>query len=127
MDITLDVSQLHRLAADIRAHSRKTPSAAVQVVAKGALNIKGDWRKAWAGMAHAPYLPAAITYDTTVGRTSIEAEIGPDKDRRQGALGSIVEFDTTNNGPNPGGAPALEREEPKYVSAVEQLTQDLLK
>jgi hypothetical protein len=125
MDI--DTSQLQKLAADIRAHSRNTPAAAVQVVAKGALNIKADWRKAWAGLAHAPYLPAAITYDTTVRVSSIEAEIGPDKDRRQGALGNIVEFGTSKNGPRPGGAPALAREEPKYVSAVEKLTQGLLK
>jgi hypothetical protein len=127
MDITLDASRLHQLAAEIRAHSRKTPAAAVQVVAKGALNIKNDWRKAWAGLAHAPHLPAAITYDTTVRRTSIEAEIGPDKDRRQGALGNLIEFGSVKNGPRPGGAPALEREEPKYVSAIETLTQDLLR
>jgi hypothetical protein len=123
-DVTVDVSQLTKLAADLRAHSRKTPAAAVQVVSKGALNIKNDWRKAWSGLAHAPSLPAAITYDTTIRVSDVEAEIGPDKARRQGSLGNIVEFGTAKNPPNPGGAPALEREEPRFVKAAEDLVKD---
>ena len=124
--VKVDVSQLTRLAADLRAHSRETPAAAVQVVAKGALNVKNDWRRAWAGIGHAPALPAAVTYDTKVTTRSVEAEIGPDKARRQGALGNIIEFGTSKNPPRPGGGPALEREAPRFEQAVEDIARGLL-
>jgi hypothetical protein len=121
----VDISQLTKLAADLRSHSRKTPAAAVAVVSKGALNVKNDWRKAWSGIGHAPALPAAVTYETKVNLRSVEAEIGPDKDRRQGALGNIIEFGTSKNGPRPGGAPALEREASRFEAAAAALLDPL--
>jgi hypothetical protein len=125
-DVSVDASQLHALAEDIRRHSRETPSKLVPVVAKGALNIKNDWRAAWAGIGHAPDLPNAVTYDVKPGKASIEAEIGPDKGRRQGALGNIIEFGTSKTGPRPGGPPALEAEEPRFVTAVEKIAAGIL-
>lgn len=120
-----DISQLTKLATDLRTHSRKTPAAAVAVVSKGALNVKNDWRKAWSGIGHAPALPNAVTYDTKVTLRSVEAEIGPDKGRRQGALGNIIEFGTSKNAPNPGGGPALEREASRFEAAAVALLDPL--
>lgn len=90
-----------------------------KVVERAAVNIKKDWQQRWSGIAHAPALPAAITYDPldwAVG--SVRTEIGPDKQRRQGALGNIIEFGTKNNGPIPGGLPALAAETPRFEKAV---------
>lgn len=126
-DVEVDLSQLTQLVADLRSHSRKTPAAAALVVAKGARNIKQDWARTWAGLRHAPALAAAVTYDTNITRGGVEAEIGPDKNRRQGALGNIVEFGTAKNGSIPGGAPALDREEPKFEAAVGVIVAGLLK
>lgn len=125
-DVSIDVSQLTALAADLRQHSRETPSKLVPVVAKSALNVKRDWQRAWSGLEHVPDIPAAITYDTTVRAREVEAEIGPDKSRPQGALGNILEFGTSNNGPIPGGPPALAAEEPRFVSAIEKIAAGIL-
>lgn len=115
MDVT--VTGLRELIADLEKAEHIDP-AVRGVVARGALNIKKDWATRWSGIAHAPALPRAITYDTTVQRDSVSAEIGPDKDRSQGALGNIIEFGTSKNSPIPGGLPALAAEEPKFLKAL---------
>jgi hypothetical protein len=89
-----------------------------KVVSRGALNIKNDWRARWSGHRHIPHLPSAITYDLTSHGEVHEAEIGPDKTRTQGPLGSIIEFGTRNNAPMPGGRPAGRAEEPRFVRAA---------
>jgi hypothetical protein len=125
-DVQVDISQLTALAADLRKHSRETPSKLVPVVSKGALNIKNQWRATWAGLSHLPALAAAVTYDVTVRASEIEAEIGPDKGRAQGPLGNIAEFGTVKNAPRPGGAPALAAEEPRFVNAIEKIAAGIL-
>lgn len=96
------------------------------VVEKGALNIKEDAKNRVSGLAHAPAYPSAITYDMTYGLGSIEAEIGPDKGRRQGALGNLLEFGSVNNAPIPHMGPALRAEEPKFTEAMEAMAARLL-
>jgi hypothetical protein len=125
--VSIDASQLQALADDIRAGSRAVVKDARAAVNKGAVNIKNDWRREWAGLSHAPALAAAITYDVKVAGRGIEAEIGPDPSRRQGPLDNIIEFGTVNNAPHPGGAPALRREEPRFVKAAEDLIAGILK
>lgn len=125
-DVSIDVSQLRALAEDLRRHSRQTPAKLVPVVSRGALNIKREWQRSWAGLSHLPALASAVTYDTKVGVSSIEAEIGPDKGRPQGPLGNIAEFGSVKNAPHPGGAPALRNEEPRFLSAVEKIAGGLL-
>jgi hypothetical protein len=117
----VEITGLRELqAALIRAES-KTLAAVEGVVAKGALNIKNDWRQRWSGIGHAPALPAAVTYDMTYWFGSVGAEIGPDKGKPQGPLGNLIEFGSVNNAPIPGGLPALQAEEPKYVRSLEDL------
>jgi hypothetical protein len=88
-----------------------------KVVGRGALNIKNDWRDRWMGFRHAPALPYAVSYDLD-DKGGIGAEIGPDKGRRQGALGNLLEFGSQNNAPHPGGQPALDAEAPRFEQAV---------
>jgi hypothetical protein len=115
------IDGLRRLAADLDAAAHVAPEEARKVVAKGALNIKKDWRRAWTGLRHAPALPYAITYDTKLTGDRASAEIGPDKDRRQGALGNLIEYGSVKNAPIPGGLPALEREAPRFEKALTDL------
>lgn len=92
-----------------------------KVVERGALNIKNDWRRRWGGLTHAPALPYAVTYDVTREPGGVICgEIGPDKTKRQGALGNIIEFGSPTSAPHPGGAPALDTEEPRFLAQVEQ-------
>lgn len=108
--------------ADILVHAAGVaPAEARKVVAKGALNIKTDARKRASGLAHAPAYPNSITYETHETATSAWAEIGPDKDKRQGDLGNLLEYGSTNNAPRPHLGPAAETELPKFEAAMEAL------
>lgn len=114
-------SGLDGLAADLAKEARVAPAEARKVLQRGLLNIKNDWRKRWSGHPHAPRLPYSITYDSDLIGQRIDGEVGPDKDRPQGALGNLFEYGSVNNPPIPGGAPALETERPKYERAMEAL------
>lgn len=115
----IDSSEVGTLAADLGKAGAAGVDEATKVVKKGAHNIKTDSARRITGLAHAPAYPAAITYDVTFGWGTITAEIGPDKGRRQGALGNILEYGTVKNPPHPHLGPALDAEEPKYLAAIE--------
>ena len=93
-----------------------------KVTGKGGLNIKKDWQQTWSGHPHIRGLARAVSYDTTVRKAEFETEIGPDKNRPQGALGNLIEFgDAEGHAPIPAGLPALQAEEPRFVAAVEAM------
>ncbi len=97
------------------------------VVEKGAVNIKKDARKRIGGLAHARRYPYSITYDMRSSvMTGPTAEIGPDKSKRQGALGNILEYGTVNNPPHPHMRPAAEAELPKFERALQDLADKTL-
>lgn len=97
-----------------------------KVVAKGLLNIKRETRARWSDLAHAPSLPNAVTYETKVEGTLITGEVGPDKARRQGALGNFLEYGSVHNAPKPALGPALDAEDSRFAKALEDLGYDLL-
>lgn len=102
------------------------PDEAAKVVEKGALNIKNDARQRVTGLKHAPAYPRSITYDTFRDLRGPLAEIGPDKNKRQGALGNLIEYGSVNNPPRPHMRPAAEAEQPKFEKAMEDLGARLL-
>jgi hypothetical protein len=120
-----DVSDLLALADDQARVPDDLADGARAVVQRGALNIKRDWQRRWTGHSHAPALPRAVTYDTTASRTAATAEIGPDKNKPQGALGNLFEYGSVNNAPIPGGAPAAAAEQPRFERAAEQLATEV--
>ena len=122
-DFDLDLSEVDKLAADLHHRVGGVGADVAAVVRKGALNIKNESRQMISGLAHAPLYPQSITYDVTGdGRFgSVEAEIGPDKDKPQGALGNILEYGTANNAPFAHLGPALDRETPRFVKALEKI------
>jgi hypothetical protein len=124
--IRIEVDGLDELADSLRRVPERMPEEAKKVVSKGALNVKNDWRRRWSGLAHAPAIPRAVTYDIRASGSYIEAEVGPDKAKRQGALGNLLEFGSVNNAPIPGGAPALETESPRFTKALEDLAERLI-
>lgn len=113
------------LAADLGQAAAKALPEIRKVLQKGALNIKTDWRRTWTGLAHAPRLPYAITYDTEETATRVIAEIGADKEKRQGALANLIEYGSVNNAPIPGGARALRAEEPRFEKALGDVIEGL--
>lgn len=101
---------------------------AKKVVAKGALNIKTGAAERIDGLAHAPHYPKAITYDELDEADGPAAEVGPDKERKQGALGNILEHGAPeqNTPPRPHLAPAADEESPRFEKQLEELCARLL-
>jgi hypothetical protein len=126
MTITIEGEGFDELARALHDAAEKAPVEARKVVAKGAVNIKKEWRRRWSGYPHARALPYAVTYDLTSLGTAVAAEIGPDKAKRQGALGNLLEYGSIHNAPIPGGAPALEAEQPRFVKALEDMAERLI-
>lgn len=118
-DLSAWADQLGDAADQALPESRK-------VVVKGAINIKRTAKRRVSGLGHAPYYPAAITDDIEQSGTSVTAEIGPDKNRRQGALGNLLEFGSVNNPPIPHMAPATDAELPRFDRALDELGARLL-
>jgi hypothetical protein len=122
----VDTSELGLLTADLTRAALVAPVAVRPVVQRGAYNVKQGWRERWTGLVHAPYLPNAVTYDTDERPWGAEAEIGPDKDKTQGALGNLLEYGSVKNAPIPGGAPALEAELPDFEKYLGDVAEGLL-
>lgn len=111
---SIDGSDFSRLAADIR-HVPAVTSVYLRPAMEGiAAAIQDTARENATGLAHAPRFPSSITYDF-VGDSSgggalgafiarahdydLEVEIGPDKERPQGALGNLIEYGSVKNPP----------------------------
>lgn len=128
MRIDVSTSGLDRLVAgleDVPEGAHDNIRKAVTFTANG---IKKTARQFAGGIAHAPSYPSAITYDVDdqgVG-VGVSAEIGPDKDRRQGALGNILEYGTVNNPPYAHLGPALDRWSPDFTEGLEKAAADAL-
>jgi hypothetical protein len=112
----------HEVTALVDAISKASAPALkdiTAVVAKGALNIKKDAARRSSGLRHAPAYPRSITYDMHFSLRGPSAEIGPDKNRPQGALGNLIEYGSINNAPHPHMRPAADAEEPRFAKAIE--------
>jgi hypothetical protein len=120
------ITGLKELRADLEKYETEIVGEVRGVVAKGALNIKKDVRRAWANLRHAPALPRSVGYDVKVRGLTVTAEVGPDKSKRQGALGVFLEYGSVHNAPRPALAPAADAEEPRLASALEDINADLL-
>lgn len=128
--IQVDASELSKLSVDVGAvpgESGKNLFAAVEVTA---VNVRDTARENATGMAHAPAFPRSITYDIGAGYSllretfggggadSIQADIGPDKARPQGALGNLIEYGSINNPPQGIMHGALQANEADFERGV---------
>jgi hypothetical protein len=121
-----DASDVHKFAAELGAAAGDVPKKMRPVVQRGALNIKKQMQAEASGHRRFPAFPASISYDTQSSRSEISAEIGPDKDKRQGALGNILYFGTVKNTAVLNINAPLDNEEPKFLKAIEDAIEGLL-
>jgi hypothetical protein len=126
VSIRFDHGDVDKWALTLDRALSAVPEEAAKVVEKGALNIKQDAQRRIGRPAHAPAYANAISYDMRRAMRGPEAEIGPDKNKRQGDLGNLLEYGSTNNSPRPHVAPAAEAEVPKFEQAMEDLAASLL-
>ncbi|WP_045746391.1 hypothetical protein [Actinoplanes rectilineatus] len=124
--MSADTSEVRGLAEHLIRIADAAPADVRQVVAKGCLNIKTDARRRVEGLAHAPHYPRSITYETAQTPTGATGEVGPDKERRQGALGNLIEHGSINNPPKPHMGPAGEAEAPRFARALVDLGAELI-
>lgn len=125
----IDLTGLDALTTAIEGSRAVIEREGRAVVSKGALNVKNDWRSNAASSAgrHARLYPSSIGYDIAQSPGVVEAVIGPDKARPQGALGNLLEFGSVHNPPHNDGGRALDAEEPRFAAAVEALADQFLR
>jgi hypothetical protein len=114
---------LRRLAVDLAAAPERARGQIQQVVAKGALNIKTDWRGRVSALHRLRHLQFAVNYDMVYGTDSIGADVGYDKARVQAPLGNIEEFGTASTPGHLDGQHALSAEEPRFIAALEDVAE----
>lgn len=121
-----DYTDAYRLAADLGDASGdgREYSKALQVTA---YKVMQAWRGKATGDPHAPAYPYSISYDVHGAGANLTAEVGPDKKRRQGALGNLKEFGSVNNPPRGYGAAALQENIPDFEKGISKATDDALK
>lgn len=118
--VGMDCSELTKLAADLGKGNAATVAGARGILNTGALKIKtgmiADARKG--SGKHAKRFPSSITYDLK----GLDAEIGPDKSRPQGALGNLMYFGTSTLPPVISDiAGPLKKEAPVFMGLLSEL------
>ena len=100
----------------------QTVAEVSKIVAKGARHVKNQMRDEAKSSGHYKHFHRSISYDIR----GLEAEIGPDKTKVQGALGNILYFGTSKNGPVLNIQAPLDAEEPRFVRALSDVVEDIL-
>ena len=121
MTVTVDLSDVTRLAVELEGVGPRAVPALGVLVERTAVAVRDDLRRGARGHKRFRSFPSSITYDVR----GLTAEIGPDKQKRQGPLGNLLYFGTAKTGPvleHPSAAlaravPALEA---ALASIVEQ-------
>ncbi|MEV7827506.1 hypothetical protein [Microbacterium enclense] len=113
-----DFSSLDKLAADLGTVSRDTQKNVRKAVEVTARKVKDSWRDKLKGSSTLPGLPSAVSYDVKSASGAVEAEVGFDKGRRQGALGNVSEFGTPSVGPRGFGLASLEENRGDFEDGI---------
>jgi len=123
--VSIDTSELQSLAVEFGKASAKLLPAVDKVAQKAAQNIKDDLNAQAAGSSFRG-MAGSVTYDRAFSRGSVGYEVGPDKDRRGGALGNIFFFGTSRGGGTGDLDAPLREEEPRFIKALGDLAEDSL-
>lgn len=124
--MTFDTSEVLALGADLGHIAGRSIPPLLAAVEKSASAVEKGMRSEASGHAHSPHFPNSITHDVKAHFGGIEAEIGPDKGLSQGALGNILYFGTSKNGPVLNINGPLDTEAPNFQKAVEDAAGKLL-
>lgn len=139
---SIDSTDFGRLVADVTQLPTRAGAYLSAAMEVAGANIRDIARENSRGIDHAPQFPQSITYDFVgdrhgggvlgafiggSGRNDLEMEIGPDKDRPQGALGNLLEYGSVNNPPQGIMHGALQQGEPDYHEGVQKAIDDGLR
>ncbi|WP_329177810.1 hypothetical protein [Streptomyces sp. NBC_01477] len=110
---------LDGLVNDLAGGSARLARNTTTAVAVTARKVQQGARSRVRGHKYLPQYPSSITYDVRTTPVGVEAEIGPDKDRPQGALGNLIEYGSSKNAPIEHLGPALEENADDLVRGIE--------
>jgi HK97 gp10 family phage protein len=110
-----DVSELRALSADLAKADEKVTELATKVVAKVALDIEASAK------AGAPVDTGALKNSISSDINGLSAEIGPTI-----SYGVFQEYGTSRMAPQPFMGPAVDANEPNFVSAMGQVGEKIL-
>lgn len=128
MPVTVDVSEMLALAADLDRRGTNIQRGVYPMVRDHAQQLREEWRANAAATAgtHGRLYPASITAEARVVFGAAEWEIGPETSLPQGRMGRGFEFGSVNQPPHLDGARATAAIEPRFVAAAERLMRDAL-
>lgn len=111
--ISGDASDVYRLATDLSNVGRK----AVPAMRRGMDQVGKDFARAWQSDAsrthssHAKFYADSIDSELAFSVSSVAVDVGPNRGKKQGFLGRILEFGGEHSPAYLTGALALERQE----------------
>lgn len=124
----VDFSELDKLSADLGEIEASAGPLIRKAVEITALKSKRDWQEPLKGSATLPLLPYALSYDVRVNfldsSTTVEAEVGFDKTRAQGALGNISEYGSPSITGRGFGLAALEKNLDDFIGGIDLAMRD---
>lgn len=93
MSMSFDFTEVDALAVDLGEVPDRVRRNVPKALTVTARNMKDDWRNLAKGASgrHAKAFPNAITYDVETLADGYVADIGPELQRNQGALGFLEE------------------------------------
>lgn len=122
----IDMTEVTKLANDLGRVPGRVGREAEQITRKGAQNVKEAMQAEAKSSGHYKHFAGAISYDRAMRLGDISYEIGPDKGRRQGALGNILYFGTSKNGPVLDIETGLRAEAPNFEKHLADLAGSVL-
>jgi hypothetical protein len=132
--ISVDFSEIETLASSLGRVPVATTPYLVAALEVAAGKIKDSWRQKLAGSEYFPALPYAVSYDIGsahrmfgLGGSNLMAEIGFDKSRTQGPLGTISEFGTPRTPGRGYGLAALQENQADFEHGVDRAIEDGLR
>lgn len=116
-------AELHAFSRDLSEIADGAYRDVDAVLKKGALNIKNEMIADVSKSPHFRGMAGSITFEHENTRDVIRRVIGPDKERKGGALGNIYFFGTSRGGGSGDIDKPLRNEEPRLNSALDGLLQ----
>jgi hypothetical protein len=126
--VQIKVEGLEALASDLGESMRRAPVQVRQAVEVTANKVKKSAQARAAEIGpHLRLIPQSIDYDIVYANAFVvQAEVGFNKGKPQGALGAIPEFGTPNSAPHPVLAPSLDENEADFEYGISLATGRIL-
>lgn len=128
-----DFSELDKLAADLESAPDALPKQLAKALGVTSKKVKESAQKKVRGRKHFKQAASAIDYElsgTSGAVSSMESEIGYNKEHAAGKLGNLIEYGAPNAGNqlSPGGElqAALHENEDDFVTGIENAVADAM-